>query len=362
MTRNSHKISWEIDTIISVIVPVYNVEKYLTKCVDSIIDQTYKNLEIILVDDGSPDSCGEICDKYAEKDARVKVIHKSNGGLVSARNAGYDVVTGHWHMYLDGDDWLSLDTCEKLVVAIERHPDEEMIFFNMIEELGSKSIKGKWKLQSDKPEIMYDRAGCVELSRMTLDHVAGVQSSCGKLINTEHAKNNNIRHNPKLIQGSEDTEFALRAFYSCNKCLYIDEYLYHYRYNPNSISKKIDERNSQYLADCYAEIEKEIVGFERYEDFKATLYQDVLYVIVTIAVTTYFHPENKEVYKSRVSMFKNVIMRNEIFTKSLRYGSLEGIDKKRRFTIFCIRQELYFLIDFVAYMKIFLMKYGYYKY
>lgn len=348
--------------LISIVVPCYNVEQYIDQCVDSLVNQTYKIIEIILVDDGSPGQTPQICDQWAKKDSRIKVVHKENGGLVSARNAGFEVVTGEWHMYLDGDDWLCLDTCEKLVAAIERHPDEDMIFFNVIEELDSKSIKGKWKLQSDKPEIMYNRDGCIELSIMTLDHVAGVNSACAKLVNSEHARRYNLISNPNLKQGSEDTEYALRAYYSCNECLYINEYLYHYRYNPNSISKKIDESNAQYLADCYSEIEKEIEGYERYDDFKKTLLQDTLYAIITIAVTTYFNPNNKEEYSLRVRKFKDVIKRNRIFVDALKFGKTEGIDKKRRFTIFCIKNGLYFFIDVIAYLKFFLIKRGYYKY
>ena len=83
-----------MNSLISVIVPIYNVEKYLDKCVDSIINQTYKNLEIILVDDGSPDNCPKMCDDYAKKDSRIKVVHKENGGLSDARNAGMKVATG----------------------------------------------------------------------------------------------------------------------------------------------------------------------------------------------------------------------------------------------------------------------------
>ncbi len=102
------------DSLISVIVPVYNVEKYLRRCVDSIINQTYKNLEIILVDDGSPDNCGAICDEYANKDSRVKVIHKVNGGLSDARNAGLDICQGQYIGFVDSDDWIELDMYETL--------------------------------------------------------------------------------------------------------------------------------------------------------------------------------------------------------------------------------------------------------
>ena len=102
-------------TKISVIVPIYKVEKYLARCVDSIINQTYKNLEIILVDDGSPDGCGAMCDEYAKKDERIKVIHKENGGLSSARNAGLDIATGDYIAFVDSDDRLSSDAYEKPV-------------------------------------------------------------------------------------------------------------------------------------------------------------------------------------------------------------------------------------------------------
>ena len=90
--------------LISVIVPVYKVEKYLDRCVESIVNQTYRNLEIILVDDGSPDNCGAMCDVWAAKDSRIKVIHKKNGGLSDARNAGMAVSTGQYIGFVDGDD------------------------------------------------------------------------------------------------------------------------------------------------------------------------------------------------------------------------------------------------------------------
>lgn len=107
-----------MDSLISVIVPIYNVEKYLDRCVDSIINQTYKNLEIILVDDGSPDNCPQMCDDYAKKDSRIKVVHKENGGLSDARNVGMKVATGEYVSFIDSDDYVSLDFYETLLETI----------------------------------------------------------------------------------------------------------------------------------------------------------------------------------------------------------------------------------------------------
>lgn len=105
------------DALISVIVPVYNVERYLEKCIESIRNQTYQNLEIILSDDGSTDHCPAICDHYATVDSRIRVIHKKNGGLSEARNAGIEVATGAWYAFIDSDDSLAPDTVERLYSA-----------------------------------------------------------------------------------------------------------------------------------------------------------------------------------------------------------------------------------------------------
>ena len=107
--------------LISIIVPIYNVEQYLNKCVDSIINQIYTNIEIILVDDGSPDRCREICDEYAKQDNRIKVIHKNNGGLSDARNVAIDVARGEYIVFVDSDDYVSVDYIETLYNLVAKY-------------------------------------------------------------------------------------------------------------------------------------------------------------------------------------------------------------------------------------------------
>ena len=106
---------------ISIIVPIYNVEQYLKRCVDSILAQTFKDFELILVDDGSPDSCPFICDEYARIDSRIKVIHKANGGLSDARNAGLEMAMGNYIAFVDSDDWIASDTYEYLYELIKKN-------------------------------------------------------------------------------------------------------------------------------------------------------------------------------------------------------------------------------------------------
>lgn len=119
---------------ISIIIPVYNVEKYLRRCIDSIVNQTYRNIEIILVNDESPDKCGEICDGYAKIDSRIKVIHKENGGLSSARNAALDIISGEYIMFVDSDDWIKEDSLEQLKKYIDADYDIINFKFSFVKE------------------------------------------------------------------------------------------------------------------------------------------------------------------------------------------------------------------------------------
>ena len=105
---------------VSVIIPIYKVEKYLSRCLDSVVNQTLEDIEIVLVDDGSPDSCPEICDRYAKKDSRIKVIHKKNEGLGYARNSGMLIATGEYIAFLDSDDYVSKDMYEKVYSELKR--------------------------------------------------------------------------------------------------------------------------------------------------------------------------------------------------------------------------------------------------
>ncbi len=125
-----------MENLISVIVPVYKVEKYLQQCVESLLAQTYKYLEILLVDDGSPDTCGQMCDNYALSDSRIKVLHKKNGGLSDARNVALDVAKGQYVMFVDSDDWVEPDFCQRAIEAAITHQADCVAF-------GFKKIYGE---------------------------------------------------------------------------------------------------------------------------------------------------------------------------------------------------------------------------
>ena len=133
--------------LVSVVVPVYKVEQYLERCVKSICEQTYQELEIILVNDGSPDRCGEMCEDLAQKDKRIQVLHKQNGGLSDARNAGVKLATGKYLLFVDSDDYIVKDLVEKAVAEAEKMACDMVLFDyycveNGIEEVRTTQIPG----------------------------------------------------------------------------------------------------------------------------------------------------------------------------------------------------------------------------
>lgn len=173
---------------LSVIIAVYNVEEYVRKCLDSIIGQTYKNLEIIIVDDGSTDHSGKICDEYAQMDERIQVIHKENGGLVSARKAGIEHATGEYMIHIDSDDWVEYDAWERIVEKLEIfHPD--MLAFGYKKEYDGFTEEYKQRLEEgfyNQREFWDKFHQCVRENPFFVQPID--MSQCNKVIKTNIAK------------------------------------------------------------------------------------------------------------------------------------------------------------------------------
>ena len=348
--------------IISIIVPCYNVELYIKECVESILKQTYSNWELILVDDGSKDNTSRICDEYVQKDSRIKVIHKKNGGLVSARNAGFEAVNGEWHMYLDGDDWIDLDTCKELVNTIEKYNNVDMIFWKVIQDFNGKSIKGKWEWPCPEKYHLYNGDECHELARHTMIYKSGLTTACAKLINTEWARNNGIKHDNRLRQGEEGVEFSLRLFYYARKALYVNAYWNYYRYTEGSITKQVNEKNTEYITDCFRVMEEDIEKFVNRDAVRKMLFQRVVYGLIAIAMSTYFHPNNKDTLLIKIKKFSKVINGIPLYKESIKHTPLDYMDNLRIITLYCMKCKMYVMLHFISLAKQFLLKRGLFNY
>lgn len=217
---------------ISIIVPVYNVEKYLTKCIDSIINQTYKDLEIILVDDGSTDNSGQICDQYAIKDNRIKVIHKENGGLSDARNVGIKNSTGEYLSFIDSDDYIDKDMIECLYNAITDTNSDIAVCGKYIEK-----ETGKYYLKNVNLQLkIYDSKEA--LKSILTNNLIDV-SACDKLFKKTLFRDIKFPKNKYF----EDMGTIYKLIDLCNSIVHIGGAKYHYIQRQDSITKtKFDMR------------------------------------------------------------------------------------------------------------------------
>ncbi len=230
--------------LVSIIVPVYNVEKYLSQCIDSLINQTYSNLEIILINDGSTDSSLLICKKYAFEDTRIQIVDQENKGLSEARNIGIDIAKGKYVSFLDSDDWLELLTFEKTVVIAEKN-QYDLVFWQFIKEFDDKNIPYKGVFRQD---TFFEEASLLMLHRRIAgplneemknpQYIDSYVSAWGKLYSLAIIKKNNLRFVDTKIIGSEDILFSFQYFGLIKNAFYLNEHLLHYRKdNPTSLTK-----------------------------------------------------------------------------------------------------------------------------
>lgn len=221
---------------LSVIVPVYKVEPYIHKCVDSILGQTYTNLEVILVDDGSPDNCGKICDEYAAKDKRVKVIHKKNGGVSDARNAGIDISTGDIVGFIDSDDYIEARMYQEMIDYME-HNNLDIVCADTNQVKGNKI---KFKPRYKKNYVWNKQEALSEILNGNLDNAAW-----NKIYKRE------IIGNTRFPQGRvyEDVATIYKFIYNADKVGYLSKPYYYYVKRKGSIVTSSFNCKSRY--DCF---------------------------------------------------------------------------------------------------------------
>jgi len=223
---------------ISIIVPVYKVEQYLDRCVNSILNQTFTDFELILVDDGSPDRCPQMCDEWAKKDARIRVIHKENGGLSSARNAGLAVMQGEYVNFVDSDDWIEKDALEYLLYLINKY-DADFSFAEMVRVSKEKQNCDK---EVKREEYLSQEEFLLRFFKVNTQ--VNVQYACAKLYKA------NLFHNIRYYEGitAEDVPTMFEVAILCKRIAHGSKIIYNYFINPNSITQTaFNEKNFDLL-------------------------------------------------------------------------------------------------------------------
>ncbi len=324
-----------MNDLISIIVPVYNVEKYLNKCVDSILKQTYTNMEVILVDDGSKDKSGAICDEYEKIDSRVRAIHKQNGGVCSARNVALSESKGEWVAFIDSDDWIESDYVEQLYeCAVQTKAD--------VVACGYNRVTGKNK------ESINNSGNTMELSsKEFLIKVLNPQTGMGfchmKLYSKESLKG--VLFDTNLVVG-EDALFNEQVVLNIEKVCMLEKSLYNYRINLNSVVKRYDkEYANKYLKSM--KVNKEYLSslYENDSEIMQNYYNFVAFHVLLIAVNYCFNEQNRD--EKHLKSLKR-ICNIDIFKTALKNSNYDCLSLTRKITLFTIKCKLYFITELIC--------------
>ena len=226
---------------VTIVLPIYNVEKYLNRSIESVIRQTYKNLEIILVDDESPDSCPKMCDEWKEKDKRIKVVHKKNAGLGMARNTGIENATGDYICFLDSDDYIAIDTIEKVLFSIEEADADVALFgFNDVDKFGNivqtfspSTPKYLYTGEEVQKELLPNMISLNEMNLMC--------SACMMMFSLEMINQSGWRFVSEREIISEDVYSLIDLFSNVNIACVVPAAFYNYCRNEESLTRKYRE-------------------------------------------------------------------------------------------------------------------------
>ena len=322
---------------VSIIVPVYNIELYISSCIESLLNQTYKNLEIILVDDGSSDESSRICDDYKVKDSRIIVIHKINAGASLARKDGLDMATGDYILFVDGDDWIDETTISECLNAIVRD-NADCVIFGYIKEFENMSI---YNYLFDQ-DFSFD---LIESEKVIHSHIVGPDgvglraphrvdnlSTCwGRLMKIDIAKRGRFV-SEKVVGTSEDTIFNLYALEKC-KISYINKCYYHYRKdNSNSITTKYKSDLAEKW-DVLYQIMREYVSDSEYSNkYEKLLQNRIACSIIGLGFNELNNPGTE---CDKVRNLRAILSRS-IYRKAIEQLDISGCDIKWRiFFILC---------------------------
>lgn len=326
-----------MEDLISVIIPVYKVEKYIEQCINSVIEQTYKNLEIILVDDGSPDNCPQICDNYEKAEDRIKVIHKDNGGVSSARNIGIDKAKGKWIAFIDSDDWVEKKYIEKLYIcAIKENADIVLCGYNRIVDNKIEKINSSRKINKYSGN---------EYLINSLNPQTGFGMCHMKLINRKIIED--IRFNETLEVG-EDALFNIMITKNIKCAVHSNESLYNYRINTDSVVKRFDEKYDKKYLNSMLECKKYLnKKYCNNEEIMQNYYNYVAYHVMLVSVNYCFNPVNNITYLKKLEILREVCKYSE-FKDGVEKSNYNNISLTRKITLFTLKHKLYFIASMIC--------------
>ena len=333
--------------IISIIIPIYNMEQFLERCLDSVVNQTYTSLEIILINDGSTDSSGDICDTYAKEDNRIKVIHQVNAGVSAARNAGLNVATGEYISFIDPDDYIEVNAYETLIPYLNNN-SIDILRFNANrkgEILNRLPFEGEYAGKRFEQEVLLPMIGSKKFGGMFILGVLWIH-----LFKREIIEKNHIRFN-KELRRCEDRLFTITCMLHADKMFFTDDILYHYQVNDESLSNRYDPIRWQQELLFMDDLKKEYTQ-TRSRSFVTEADKRIKNDFVLRAVTSInneYFTNNSNSFWQRYKNIKTIV--NNKHTKlSIKEIQKEKLGLKGSLILCMIKYRLVFLLNLFNYV------------
>ena len=339
--------------LVSVIIPVYNVEIYLRECLQSVIGQTYKNLEILLIDDGATDNSGKICDEIAKEDQRIKVFHRENEGVSAARNFGIEQASGGWIFFVDSDDLLMQNTIELSMQYVK--PEDDICFiglksFNDNEDVKIKKISIENIAKSIKRIEKQDFRG-LQFRIFNRDRAAvcdrsliKLSSPC-KLFRKNLIDSNQIRFEKDLPNG-EDGVFNLYAYRYAKHGVAIEVPLYYYRQRADSVTNRYTQNVESDFKKLHLAYKKFIQSDESNPEFEQVWDERLIWSLSFCCILKFCHPDNSEHYLKRRKEFLTLLKQE--YKDEVEKVSLASFTIQKKIIFWAIKNRLFLIIDLLC--------------
>lgn len=336
---------------ISIILPVYNVEEqYLIHCLDSLKNQSLKDIEIILIDDGSTNNCGLVCDNYSIEDTRIKVIHQKNQGVSIARNRGIEESSANWIIFVDPDDWVEPTMCEEVYNNVNKDV-VDILLFTFYSNSKTKEIPHYFG-NTEKFRFLPEDHDLLQLSIM--ESFKGysplvIGSIWAKVFNRQFLNVNNIRYSEHLPK-SQDLVFCLHAIEHAKSISYLNKAFYHYRENDASVCHKYNSKIFSYIENLNREVKLFLKKYNKSDAFQKAYYNMVISFFKGNMILDFFHKDNSLDLLHKRKLFLNTI-NSEPYKTAFQRINYKAFSRKDRLKLTLIKLRCFFILHKLYSMK-----------
>lgn len=336
---------------VSIIVAIYNVEKYINRCIESLVNQTYKNIEIILVDDGSSDNSSKICDGWASKDSRIRVVHKKNGGLSDARNAGLNAAKGEYVCFVDGDDFVEKELVDLTYTSARENNVDIVVYSNY--DVTSKNIKIRHNLTVSK-SIYWGKEDILQLFKESIGTMPNSASDYdigfapwGKLCKRDLLIKNSVKFQSERKLIYEDLMFLLDLMPHINSASIVNQPLYDYCQNDQSLTRSVDPTR-------FYRIKKQYFYLKNTSPYKEELFSDNE-ILLRFKRTMLSYVRNcamRTINDKKINRALRQICHDEMIIEIINDYPILELPRNQAVFAFCVKYKLVFLLKIILKLKV----------